>query len=119
MADELTEPIEQWTAKRRMALVLRIVKEETSVEEAARQHALTVAAIEERRDPFLAGAENAESPSHAGHHEYGTAKTLRKNVNGGRLYFTAYVPCKMQLVLLDCSYERMTIPHHMRMSMLS
>jgi hypothetical protein len=30
MADEYTEPIERWTAKRRMALVLSIVKGELS-----------------------------------------------------------------------------------------
>lgn len=59
MADESTEPIERWTAKRRTALVLRIVKGETSVAEAARQYALTVAEIEDWRDRFLAGAENA------------------------------------------------------------
>ena len=34
------EPIERWTAKRRAALVLRVLKGETSVVEAARQHIL-------------------------------------------------------------------------------
>ena len=40
------EPIERWTAKRRAALVLRVLKGETSVAEAARQHGLTVAEVE-------------------------------------------------------------------------
>ncbi|MCA9463269.1 MAG: hypothetical protein KC590_14180 [Nitrospira sp.] len=44
---QITEdPIERWTAKRRAALVLRILKGETSVAEAARQHALRVAELE-------------------------------------------------------------------------
>jgi transposase-like protein len=59
MADESTEPIERWTAKRRAALVLSILKGETSVAEAARRHALTVAEVEDWRERFLSGAENA------------------------------------------------------------
>ena len=59
MADESSEPIERWTAKRRAALVVSLLKGETSVAEAARKHALTVAEIEDWRDRFLAGAENA------------------------------------------------------------
>ena len=43
MASESPEPIEGWTAKRRVALVVSILKGETSVAEAARQHGLTVA----------------------------------------------------------------------------
>lgn len=38
MASELVDPIERWTAKRRMALVVSILKGETSVAEAARKH---------------------------------------------------------------------------------
>jgi transposase-like protein len=59
MADQTLEPIERWTAKRRVALVLTIVKGETSVAEAARRHGLTVAEVEDWRDRFLLGAENA------------------------------------------------------------
>ena len=59
MADASMEPIERWTAKRRTALILSILKGTTSIAEAARQHALTVAEIEDWRDRFLAGAENA------------------------------------------------------------
>jgi len=59
MATESAEPIERWTAKRRAALVIRILKGETSVAEAARQHGLTVAEVEDWREKFLLGAENA------------------------------------------------------------
>ena len=59
MGADPTEPIERWTAKRRVALVVSILKGETSVAEAARQHGLTVAEVEEWREKFLLGAENA------------------------------------------------------------
>src|SRR5215468_11986336 len=59
MADEVPEDVQRWTAKRRAALVLSIVKGETSVAEAARKHGLKVAEVEEWRDRFLLGAENA------------------------------------------------------------
>jgi transposase-like protein len=59
MGTEPAEPIERWTAKRRVALVIRILKGETSVAEAARQQGLTVAEIEDWREKFLLGAENA------------------------------------------------------------
>ena len=59
MAQEGSDPIERWTAKRRVALVVSILKGETSVVEAARQHGLTVAEVEGWREKFLLGAENA------------------------------------------------------------
>lgn len=59
MATESIDPIERWTAKRRVAVVVSILKGETSVAEAARQHGLTVAEVEEWREKFLLGAENA------------------------------------------------------------
>jgi len=59
MTPEIPEVVQRWTAKRRSALVLRILKGETSVAEAARQHGLTVAEVEDWRDTFLLGAENA------------------------------------------------------------
>lgn len=52
------EPIERWTAKRRAALVLRILKGEASVAEAARQHGLTVRDVEDWQEQFLRAAEN-------------------------------------------------------------
>ncbi|CUS34874.1 conserved hypothetical protein [Candidatus Nitrospira nitrosa] len=59
MATDTTEPIERWTAKRRVALVVSLLKGETSVAEAARLHGLTVAEIDDWREKFLVGAENA------------------------------------------------------------
>jgi transposase-like protein len=57
--DSSADPIERWTAERRATLVLSILKGETSVAEAARRHGLTVAEVEDWRDRFLLGAENA------------------------------------------------------------
>lgn len=59
MASESTDPIERWTSKRRVTLVVSILKSETSVAEAARKHGLTVAEVEDWREKFLLGAENA------------------------------------------------------------
>jgi transposase-like protein len=59
MADENPESPQRWTAKRRAALVVSILKGETSVPAAARKHGLTVAEVEEWRERFLLGAENA------------------------------------------------------------
>jgi len=58
MAD-VPEDVQRWTAKRRLALVLSIMKGETSIAEAARKHALTVAEIEDWQERFVAAAENA------------------------------------------------------------
>ncbi len=52
------ESQKRWTAKRRAALVLELLRGELSVAEAARKHGLTVAEIEEWRERFLSGAEN-------------------------------------------------------------
>jgi transposase-like protein len=51
--------IQRWTAKRRSALVLGILRGETSAQEAARKHGLTVAEIEDWQERFLSGAENS------------------------------------------------------------
>ncbi len=59
MASDAAEPIERWTATRRVALVVSILTDETSVAEAARQHGLTVAEVEDWREKFLLGAEHA------------------------------------------------------------
>ena len=59
MATESSDPIERWTAKRRVAVVVSILKGEASIAEAARTHGLTVAEVEDWRDRFLLGAENA------------------------------------------------------------
>ncbi len=59
MTADAIEPIERWTAKRRVALVVSILKGETSLAEAARMYGLTVAEVDEWREKFLLGAENA------------------------------------------------------------
>ena len=56
---ETPEYIQRWTAKRRSALVLSIIKGETSVAEASRKYGLTVAEVERWREQFLSGGENA------------------------------------------------------------
>src|SRR4030095_13215980 len=58
MAEDHPESPQRWTAKRRAALVLRILKGETSAQAAARKHGLTVAEVEDWRDRFLLGGEN-------------------------------------------------------------
>ncbi|MBS0180929.1 MAG: transposase [Nitrospira sp.] len=58
MASDTIEPIERWTAKQRIALVMHILKRETSVAEAARPHGLTVAEVKDWREKFLLEAEN-------------------------------------------------------------
>ena len=57
MAEDHPESPQRWTAKRRAALVLSILKGETSAQAAARKHGLTVAEVEDWRDRFLLGAE--------------------------------------------------------------
>ena len=56
------ESVQRWTAKRRSALVLSILRGETSAQEAARKHGLTVAEIAEIegwQERYLLAAENA------------------------------------------------------------
>jgi transposase-like protein len=59
MESEVPEDLQRWTAKRRVALVTSILKGETSAQEAARKHGLTVAEVEDWKEKFLFGAENA------------------------------------------------------------
>jgi transposase-like protein len=58
MAD-VPEDVQRWTAKRRVALVLSIVRGETSVAEAARKHGLTVAEIEDWQERLVTAAEDS------------------------------------------------------------
>ncbi len=51
--------LKRWTAKRRSALVLDMLRGTTTVAEAARAHGRTVAEIEQGKERFLTGAENA------------------------------------------------------------
>ena len=57
---EIPDDVKRWTAKRRSALVVSILRGETSVQEAARKHGLTVAEIEGWRDKFMAAAEKRD-----------------------------------------------------------
>ena len=57
--EERQEEVQRWTAKRRAALILEILKGNTTTAEAARTHGLTVAEVERWKERFLAGAENA------------------------------------------------------------
>ena len=50
--------VQRWTAKRRKARVLSIIKGETSTQEAARKHGLTVSDVEKWLELGLAGMEN-------------------------------------------------------------
>jgi transposase-like protein len=59
MTDGQEDTPKRWTAKRRVALVLEILRGDTSVPEAARAHGLTIAEIEPWKERFLSGAENA------------------------------------------------------------
>src|SRR5660398_101577 len=59
VSEELPEEVQRWTAKRRTALIVSIIRGETSVQEAARKYGLTVAEVEDWREKFLSGAENA------------------------------------------------------------
>jgi transposase-like protein len=59
MAEGIPNDLQRWTAKRRAALVLSVLKGETSVAEAARKHGLKVSEIEDWKERYLLAAENA------------------------------------------------------------
>jgi transposase-like protein len=59
VTEELPGDVQRWTAKRRSALIVSIMKGETTMQEAARKHGLTLAEMEDWREKFLLGAENA------------------------------------------------------------
>lgn len=51
-APEADAPL-RWTAKRKAALVMDLIQGKATVAEAARQHALTVAEVEQWKDDFV------------------------------------------------------------------
>ena len=59
MGDQHADPVQRWTMKKKTALVLSVLKGETSAAEAARKHGLTIAQVEDWKARFLSGAENA------------------------------------------------------------
>ena len=52
-------PVVRWTAKKRSTLILSLLKGETTPQEVARKHDLTVAEVEEWKEKFLGAGENA------------------------------------------------------------
>jgi transposase-like protein len=59
IGQEQGNEVQRWTAKRRAALVMSLLKGETTAVEAAHPHGLKVAEVEEWRERFLLGSENA------------------------------------------------------------
>jgi hypothetical protein len=59
MMHEIPDDVKRWTAKRRQAPILQLVRGETTPAEAARRYDLTVREIEEWRDKAMAAMENA------------------------------------------------------------
>jgi hypothetical protein len=55
LTEEIRESVQRRTAKRRAALVVSTVRGETSVQEAASKHGLTVSEIEDWKEKFLLG----------------------------------------------------------------
>ena len=51
------EDVKRWTAKRKSAVVLDLIKDKTSAVDVARKHDLTVAEVEVWVERFLAGGE--------------------------------------------------------------
>jgi len=56
---DVPDEVQRPAAKRKTAVVLVIVKDETSAAEAARRHGLTVAEVERWKQQFFAAGENA------------------------------------------------------------
>ena len=56
MTDGQEDTLKRWTAKRRVALVLELLRGDISVAEAGRKHGLTVAEIEQWKERFAQGA---------------------------------------------------------------
>ena len=56
---DIPDKVQRLTARRKAAVVLSVVKGETSAAEAARKHGLTVAEIECWQEQFFAAGENA------------------------------------------------------------
>ncbi len=56
---ESPDEIQRWTARRRAALVLSLLKGETTVEELALRHGLASSEVEDWKTRFLAAAHNA------------------------------------------------------------
>ncbi len=82
MANGPDEHLTRWTAKRRAGLVMEILRGDLAVAEAARTHGVTVAELEDWRERFLAGAENAlcSRPADEDAHKDREIKRLKQKV---------------------------------------
>jgi len=89
---DVSEPIERWTAKRRVALVISILKGDTTAAEAARKHGLTVGEIDDWREKFHQGSENAlrAKPKDEDAQKDGQIKKLKQKV--GELVLDLDIP---------------------------
>ncbi len=57
--ESVPDDIQRWTARRRMALILSVLKGELSEEDGARRHGLTVSEISDWKERVLLAAHNA------------------------------------------------------------
>ena len=82
MSNELPEEIKRWTAKRRSALVLEIIRGETTAHEAARKHDLKSSDIQHWHESFLAAGENGlkSRPKEELERKDGEIKKLKQKV---------------------------------------
>jgi len=62
MANDAPEEVQRWTARRRVALVVSILKGETPVQQAARKHGLTVAEVEDWQERFIGPVLSRDGP---------------------------------------------------------
>ena len=72
------EEVQRWTAKRRTALVVSIIKGETSPQEAARKHGLTVAEVEAQDGGAGRSVPTVRVPASAGVSRSGGAPNERR-----------------------------------------
>lgn len=108
MAQDISDDVKQWTAKRRQEIVLQLLRGETTVAEAAQKNAFTSREIEGWLDKALTAMENALTSSpqeeaeqnhlrdlarigllfgesfHYARNHLGMAKTLAANIKEGR-----------------------------------
>jgi Protein of unknown function (DUF1153) len=56
---DVPDKVQRWTAKRKAAVAMSIVKGETLAAETTRKHGLTVAEVERWQEQFFAAGENA------------------------------------------------------------
>jgi hypothetical protein len=82
--DQRPEEVQRWTAKRRAALVISLLKGETTAIEAARRHGLKVAEVEEWRDRFLLGAGERTSCSPERRRSAARRRNQSAQAQGGR-----------------------------------